>query len=99
MSDFRDIDKSRKILGLGETSDKAGIQSAYRKLAVKHHPDQCPDKDKKKCEVMFKKVTDAYNIIKQYCEEYMFSFKEEDVKRNSDTEKEKDHLKRFYEGW
>ena len=33
-----------EILGVDKDSDKSEIKKAYRKLALKYHPDKIPDK-------------------------------------------------------
>jgi len=50
-----------KILGLNEWADEAEIKRAYRKLALKYHPDRNPGD--KFAEDKFKKVTEAYQIL------------------------------------
>ncbi len=50
-----------KILGVNERADEIEIKSAYRKLALKYHPDRNPDD--KFAEDKFKKVTEAYRIL------------------------------------
>jgi DnaJ-class molecular chaperone len=97
MIDFKQIDKARKILGLDEEASLEEIQDSFRKLALKYHPDRC--KDKKKCEEMFKKVNHAKNIIDSYCLNYRYSFREKDVKKNSMSKEQYNHLKQFYDGW
>lgn len=41
------------------------IKSAYRKLAMKYHPDRCVTngEDPKKCEEIFKEISDAYGYL------------------------------------
>jgi curved DNA-binding protein len=50
-----------KILGVDETADLKEIKKAYRKLAVKFHPDtsSLPDTEEK-----FKEVAEAYEVLK-----------------------------------
>jgi molecular chaperone DnaJ len=50
-----------KTLGLDELADEAAIKRAYRKLALKYHPDRNPGD--KFAEDKFKKVTEAYRIL------------------------------------
>ena len=99
MTYFEEVNKARKILGLGESATIEEIKGAYRKLALKYHPDKCKDKDKKECEEMFKKINEANQIITAYCAGYRFSFKEEEAKRTNPDYEYAEHMKRFYEDW
>ena len=99
MADFAEINKSRKILGLGETATLKQIKKAYQKSALKYHPDRCKDKKRKECEEMFKKINHANEVLMAYCAGYRYSFEEEDVKGVSPDEEFREHLKRFYDGW
>ena len=99
MVDFAKIDEARKILGLGEEATKEEIKKAFRLLALKYHPDRCKDKEKKKCEEIFKKIKKAKDIIDDYCEKYRFSFKEKEVRKSSMAMEEYEHIKRFYDEW
>lgn len=97
MADFSEIDKSRKVLGLGKTATLKEIKKVYRKLSLKYHPDRC--KDKKECEDMFKKINHANEVLMAYCAGYCYSFGKEDVKRTSMDEEFREHLRRFYDDW
>ncbi|MFA5156690.1 MAG: DnaJ domain-containing protein [Candidatus Omnitrophota bacterium] len=99
MTNFKQIDEARKILGLGEEASIEEIKEAFRRLALKYHPDRCSEKDKKYYEEIFKKVSHAKDIIGSYCANYRYSFKEKEVKKNAMPKEEYEHLKRFYDGW
>ena len=99
MADFKQIDEARKILGLEKTATLEEIKSAYKILVLKYHPDKCKDEKKKECEEMFKRITNANDILISYCAGYIYSFKEKDTKRNTMDKEFYKHLKRFYDGW
>jgi len=50
-----------KILGVSKTSTADEIKKAYRKLALKFHPDKNPDN--KEAEEKFKKISEAYAVL------------------------------------
>src|SRR5262249_43689383 len=51
-----------EVLGVARTATEAELKTAYRKLAMQHHPDRNPgDKD---CEHRFKEVSEAYDVLK-----------------------------------
>jgi len=50
------------VLGVGKRADKSEIKKAYRKLAMKHHPDR--NQGSKDAENKFKEATEAYEILK-----------------------------------
>ncbi|MFA4992530.1 MAG: DnaJ domain-containing protein [Candidatus Omnitrophota bacterium] len=99
MLNFKQIDEARKILGLEEEASIEEIKNAFRKLALKYHPDRCKGKDKKYCEEMFKKISHAKDVIGTYCLNYRYSFREKEVKSHAMSKEEYEHLKRFYDGW
>ena len=49
-------------LGLPEDADVDTIKKAYRKLALKYHPDKAQG-DKKRAEERFKEMSEAYYVL------------------------------------
>ncbi|MBP7089033.1 MAG: DnaJ domain-containing protein [Candidatus Omnitrophica bacterium] len=99
MADFKQINEARKLLGLGEDATLEEIKKAYKELCLIYHPDRCRDGKEKECEEMFKKISQANNVLISYCAGYRYSFKEKDVKRNTMDKLFYEHLKKFYDGW
>ena len=50
-----------KILGLDKSAGPGDIKKAYRKLAMKYHPDR--NKDNKSAEEKFKEISEAYAVL------------------------------------
>jgi molecular chaperone DnaJ len=50
-----------EILGIARSASEQEIKSAYRKLAVKHHPDKNPGN--KEAEDRFKEAAEAYTVL------------------------------------
>ncbi|MCG8550139.1 MAG: DnaJ domain-containing protein, partial [Desulfobacterales bacterium] len=58
MSEKRDY---YEILGVQRDADKTTLKKAYRKLAIKYHPDKNPDN--KEAEDKFKEASEAYEVL------------------------------------
>jgi molecular chaperone DnaJ len=50
-----------KILGVGENAELAAIKKAYRRLAIRYHPDRCPDDPAAKAR--FIEISEAYEVL------------------------------------
>ena len=76
--EFEAVDDARKALGLSDEATMFEIKEAHRKLTHKYHPDKNPD-DIHAVE-QFRRVSEAYKILNDYCQHYRYSFREADVK-------------------
>ncbi len=51
-----------EVLGVSKSASGDDLKRAYRKLAMKHHPDRNPGD--KSAEQKFKEISEAYDILK-----------------------------------
>lgn len=80
------------LLGVDKNASSTDIKKAYRKLAMKYHPDRA--KDDKQAEDKFKKISEAYAVLsdeekrKQYdtygSADFKQRFSQDDIFRNFD---------------
>ena len=55
-----------EVLGVDKKASAADIKKAYRKIAIKYHPDRQGDKSdaaKKEAEEKFKEAAEAYSVL------------------------------------
>ncbi len=95
MANFNEIEEARKLLGLGEAATLKEIKKAFRTLAHRHHPDKHGGDNSAEGETM-KRLNWAYKLLLEYCNEYKYSFKEEDIAR---TYPQDEYLRTFKEKW
>jgi hypothetical protein len=58
-----DADDYYAVLGVSKRAKPKEIKSAYRKLALKYHPDKVSNEEKESAEAKFVKVSQAYAIL------------------------------------
>lgn len=81
-----------KLLGIAKAASKDEIKKAYRKLALKYHPDR--NKDDKAAEEKFKQISEAYAVLSDAEKRKMYDtygssdfkqrFSQEDIFRGAD---------------
>ena len=52
------------VLGVARSADEAEIKKAYRKLAMRYHPDKVGVEEKVQAEAKFKEITEAYEVLR-----------------------------------
>lgn len=75
--DFGEIDRARRLLGLGECATLLGVKEVYRRLAHQCHPDKHPAT--RRAEGAFEAVTEAYRLLADYCQVGGCTFRAPDV--------------------
>ncbi|MDG2369299.1 MAG: TerB family tellurite resistance protein [Flavobacteriales bacterium] len=65
---YKDASDAFKVLGIDSSATETEIKKAYRKMAIKHHPDkynQMGEEHQKAAKEKFQKLQEAYETIKK----------------------------------
>ena len=69
------------LLGLNKNASDAELKKAYRKLAMKYHPDKSNDSNRAENEQKFKDISNAYDTLKDpEKENYMTNLERKDYR-------------------
>ena len=79
MSSLETLLKAKTLLGLSDKATLFEIKQRYRNLMHKWHPDKNPD-DLKSSQQMSVQINEAYQVVLEYCNNYEYSFKEDEIK-------------------
>ncbi|KAI5054508.1 hypothetical protein GOP47_0030603, partial [Adiantum capillus-veneris] len=60
---FQSVNRYYAILGLNSDASPDAIRAAYKKLAMKWHPDKCNAKDRAKGNLKFQEIQEAYTVL------------------------------------
>jgi len=69
----KEIRKALKVLNLPTFVSFREIKERYRSLSKKYHPDLSQEGEK------MRELNEAYNILKDYIENYRFTFSKEEI--------------------
>ncbi|KAJ3202024.1 Chitin synthase, class 5 [Entophlyctis luteolus] len=58
------FDDPYAVLGVGRAASEDEIKKAYKRSALRHHPDKCPPEQKADAEIKFRAISEAYEILK-----------------------------------
>jgi len=72
---YEEIDKARRLMGLGSDATLSDVKEAYRRLAKEHHPDRKGNAEN------FAGIQEAYDLIMAYIQSYRYSFTQDEVRR------------------
>jgi DnaJ-class molecular chaperone len=72
---IKEFEKALKVLGLTSFVTYSEIKLKYRELSKKYHPDFGGDKEK------MDRLNKAFNLLKEYIENYRFTFSEEELQK------------------
>lgn len=81
----KEILKAKEILKLPSFTTKKQIEKRYKELVKKYHPDITIG-NKTENEKKIKEINNAYNIIKNFIENYEYSFSDDVINRYNPDE-------------
>lgn len=81
--------QAAQTLNLRDKESLSEIRKKHRRLVKKWHPDQCQE-DPEICKKKIKELNKAFEIIKKYCNNYLYSFAEAEILENLPREIQSD---------
>ncbi len=93
---YRRIKRAREILGLGEEVTRNEIRDAFRELSRQYHPDSSRERDAADGRKKLEQIVRAREVLERYCDNYRYSFRHEEIRRQPADGDLADHLNRFY---
>ena len=100
-----EVERARKLLGLGECATLTEIKNTFREMAKRYHPDKCSPEltdaatetaygreDKLKCEEMMRTLNEAHETILAFLSSYRYCFNQ----KPTEEEEWEDFKERFY---
>ena len=100
MPNSSQIDKALKVLKLKRGASLKDIEKAYKRLALKYHPDICQGKNKSICKERFIQINIARKILKDHHHGKYKSISNKKLQKRVARYKEYvNHMKQFYDGW
>ena len=69
---YQDLKAALRIFDIGDRATLKQIKERHRSLVKQHHPDHAEQPDRE----TMQKINAAYAILRDYCENYRYSFTE-----------------------
>ncbi len=76
---YKELLAAKELLDIPDKASLKEIKTLYYQQIRKWHPDRCPE-DERTCREMSGKINAAYEIISEYCSNYLYSFSDEVIR-------------------
>lgn len=80
---YLDLKAALQLFDLGERASLQKIKEKHRELVKKHHPDHDAERDPD----VIRRINIAYELLRNYCENYQFCFSEEEYLEQTPEER------------
>ncbi len=80
---FQELQRALQIFGLPERATLQQIKGRHRELVKRFHPDRGGEEDPERIRL----INSAYRILMEYCQDYVFSFSEDEFYRQNPEER------------
>jgi DnaJ-class molecular chaperone len=80
---YKDLKSALDIFQLGKRANLKQIKARHRELVKRHHPDRQASKETE----AIRQANEAFETLSAYCENYQFSFTEEEFLEQNPEER------------